>query len=408
MRGWRCEGRSPRRRRRRTRSRRIILSPTLFGAAASIVPPFPKNLTSFPPRPRPLGGGQRLRQTPFPTRAYSIHAMATRRSHTRPGAAVSSLSAGGGKGGAAANAWAALAADTDSDSETERPSSMDATVAAFRAAAAAFAATTPVKKAPVSAPVAPGAPVKAPLEEILADLHRGDRLWGDILCEGDVPVVATLSVTPPPLPARPRANTEEDLWAQPWAARLSEHFCDCYDTRALTDAEWEAMLTWLYAEGWEVQDYDRESVKAYQDDAPPRIWVRPPPEEDAPAARGLHGKFRGIAEADATEHHDCDCHHHAPAAPLKTLEGRKATIPRFCRAGAECADLECRFVHADTIPRINEPCKFGAECGASDPTGLKRSQCLRMHPDETWTAEMVIVRPPPAPAAAAAAAETTA
>jgi hypothetical protein len=134
--------------------------------------------------------------------------------------------------------------------------------------------------------------------------------------------------------------------------------------------------------------------------------VRPPPEDDAPPARGLHGKFRGIAAADDDHHHHdcaCDCDHHAP---LKTLEGRKATIPRFCRAGAECADLECRFVHADTIPRINEPCKFGAECGASDPTGLKRSQCLRMHPGETWTAEMVIVRPPPAPAAGAGKEET--
>lgn len=373
--------------------------------------------------------------------------MATRRSHIRPGAAASSLSAGGGKGGAAANAWAALAADTDSDSEETSPPAMDATVAAFRAAAAAFAATTPVKKAAVPR-AAPGAPARprrhAPASEpvvgpprtvlarqmaeagsgsssplldgdpLLEALHSGAKLWGDILCGGYVPVIATLPVTPPPASVRPRSNTEEDLWAQPWAARLDEHFGDCYDTRALTDAEWEAMLTWLYAEGWEVQDYDRESVKAYADDMPPRIWVRPPPEEDALPARGLHGKFRGIAETDADDHHDCDCACDCDhAVPLKTLEGRKATIPRFCRAGAECADLECRFVHADTIPRINEPCKFGAECGATDPTGLKRSQCLRMHPGETWTAEMVIVRPPPPPAAATAAAgagkeETTA
>jgi len=362
----------------------------------------------------------------------------------RPGVAVSSLSAGGGKRGAAANTWATLAADTDSDSDTDC-SSAAATLAAFRAA---FAATTPVKKAavPCAAPGAPARPRRTPMTDsdpvvgpprtvlarqmaeagerhfsllegdpILEALHRGDSLWGDILCDGatatydGAPLVfATLPITPPPAYRR-RARTEDDLWSQPWAARLDEYFADHYDTRALTDAEWEAMLTWLYAEGWEVCDYDRDGVKAYPDDMPPRIWVRPPPEDDALPARGLHGKFRGIAEAD-DHHHDCACDHHhthAAPAPTKTLESRKATIPRFCRAGAECADMDCRFVHADTIPRINEPCKFGADCGASDPTGLKRSQCLRMHPGETWTEEMVIVRPPAAAAAAGAGKEET-
>lgn len=319
------------------------------------------------------------------------------------GAAAFSLSAGGGKRGAAASAWAALAADTDSDSDMECCSA-STTLVAFRAAFAA-AAATPVKKASVPR-AAPGAPARPPRsvlarqiaeaggsssplldgDPLLEALHRGDRLWGDILYTEPED---TLPVTPPPpstIDPRPRARTEDDLWSQPWAVRLDEYFADHYDTRALTDAEWEAMLTWLYASGWEVQDYDRDGVKAYPDDAPPRIWVCPPAELE----HGLRGKFRGIVEDN---HHDCACAHDHPAAPTKTLESRKATIPRFCRAGPECTDMDCRFVHADTIQRINEPCKFGAECGSSDSTGLKRSQCLRMHPGETWTEDMVIVRP---------------
>jgi len=337
---------------------------------------------------------------------------------TGPGAAASSLSAGGGKRSAVASTWAALATDSDSESETD---AMAATVTAFRAAAARLAPSTPAKKAPAPVRVAPGAPVKPPartvlprepayagdsptaflLEDdpVLVALNRGDRAWGDILWDGG-PVVAMIPMTPPP--PRP-ASTEDDLWTQPWAARLDIYRSDTYDTRALSDAEWEAMLTWLYASGWDVRDYDRDGVEAYEDDLPPRVWCRPLGEDPEEPVRGLHGKFRGIAEADH-HHHDCCCdHHHAPAA-TKTLADRKATIPRFCREGAACEKMDCCYVHADTIPRINEPCRFGAECGSSDPTGLKRSQCLRMHPGETWDATMVIHRPvvaAPAPAPAA-------
>jgi hypothetical protein len=42
---------------------------------------------------------------------------------------------------------------------------------------------------------------------------------------------------------------------------------------------------------------------------------------------------------------------------------------------------------------VNQPCSFGAACGSSDPTGVKRSQCLHMHPGETWVEGMVINRP---------------
>jgi hypothetical protein len=82
----------------------------------------------------------------------------------------------------------------------------------------------------------------------------------------------------------------------------------------------------------------------------------------------------------------------------QTKKPKTATIPRFCRA-APCEEEDCRYVHGDTIPKVNRSCGFGESCGASDPTGVKRSQCLYMHPGETWTTESCIHRPPPAPAA---------
>jgi hypothetical protein len=68
------------------------------------------------------------------------------------------------------------------------------------------------------------------------------------------------------------------------------------------------------------------------------------------------------------------------------------TIPRFCRDAASCDKEGCRYVHGNKIDRLNEECAFGATCGAKDPTGLKRSQCLRMHPGETWNSMLTVCR----------------
>jgi len=65
-------------------------------------------------------------------------------------------------------------------------------------------------------------------------------------------------------------------------------------------------------------------------------------------------------------------------------------VARFCKEGTACPTAGCRYVHGNTIPRVNEPCKFGAGCGSGD--AAKRATCLRMHPGETWTAELVIHR----------------
>ena len=44
-----------------------------------------------------------------------------------------------------------------------------------------------------------------------------------------------------PLPLR---GTPEEFWSQPFAANLEVIHMDVYDTRALTDEEWNAMMSW--------------------------------------------------------------------------------------------------------------------------------------------------------------------
>jgi hypothetical protein len=133
--------------------------------------------------------------------------------------------------------------------------------------------------------------------------------------------------------------------------------------------------------GWSVSTYEngmadetRLWVVCQPDTLPPRVWVRP-------------NRFEGAAQLLAET---------APVpVPVPVAAPKpRYVIPRFCRdsaGGVACADPACRFAHDDTIPRVNEPCKFGEGCGASDPA--KRALCIRMHPGEEWSEDLVIVRP---------------
>jgi len=183
------------------------------------------------------------------------------------------------------------------------------------------------------------------------------------------------------------AETAEEaaIWQQPFSRNLEARFADRLDLSALAPEEEAACMTWLYANGWHASG-PRDFLEAYPADLPPRVWV-------APAV----DRFAGLLEAEVTPH--------AVASALSQPAKKKgATVPRFCRTAA-CADAGCRYVHADTMARLDKPCGFGSSCGASDATGVKRSQCLYMHPGETWSATLVVTRPAPAPAPAAPACE---
>ena len=159
------------------------------------------------------------------------------------------------------------------------------------------------------------------------------------------------------------AEKEEEFYMQSFSGNITEIMSDRYNMADLSQPEYEECMTWLYANGWNVIELTREFIHTVPDDLPPRVWI---PLSERPE----------------------------PVASKKKVSG--ATVPRFCRdscGGVPCASATCRYVHADTMPRLEKQCGFGAACGASDPTGVKRSQCLYMHPGETWSADLVISRP---------------
>lgn len=221
----------------------------------------------------------------------------------------------------------------------------------------------------------------------MAALLRGDVVWGDINMDG--------TILPPLKPTFTSFvgsdiwgyAAETDLWSQPFAANLEAHAAAAYDTTALTDAEFTEMMTWLCAHGWEISGATRNSVMAAPAELPPTEWI---------SLEALYA----LKEAGAC----CDHSHPAvrkaavpptPLAAAGTDGGRRkgAPIPRFCKAAGGCTEEGCRYVHGDTIPKVNKPCGFGAGCGAADPTGVKRSQCLFLHPGETWAEGLCIHRP---------------
>ena len=225
--------------------------------------------------------------------------------------------------------------------------------------------------------------------------------WGDQLSFEDLHIPETFA---PIVSNNQKETTESDLWAQPWTNDLELHFSDCYDTSVLSEADYSAMLTWMYAQGWDIQIETRDIVQACPDTLPPRLWV---PDRfsrigNSPVVcRDCHSVTHA---ARVTDQKPSTVTH---AARVTGKKAKSACVPHFCRAssgGVPCAEAGCRYVHADTMPRLNQPCGFGAGCGASDPTGVKRTQCLYMHPGETWDATMVITRLP----AAAVSTETTA
>jgi hypothetical protein len=193
---------------------------------------------------------------------------------------------------------------------------------------------------------------------LIQAMYSGKALWGDLMYEEiDYDVEAHQAATA-------ALEEENGIWDQSFSGSLEMYYGDAYDLRGLTDGEYNACMSWLYEQGWEMEGEDRAGVKAWPAKLPPRVWV--------PKGRA------------------CACVHEKPVA-------KRVTVPRFCRT-TDCADATCRYVHADTMPRMDKPCGFGAACGASDPTGVKRSQCLYMHPGETWSADLVIHRPAPVPA----------
>jgi len=233
------------------------------------------------------------------------------------------------------------------------------------------------------------------MDDVLCAMAAGDRSWADIMDEMSGVPAATSASCAPVVRAR-RTNTWDDFCALPFSAGLRELWGDCYDCSSLTEADWNDMMRWLFDAGWDVGRYDRNCVEFEVENGPSRTWIPPAEleamlEEDAALRRRshprrTHGHGHGHGHGGAA---DC-CS--TVAAPKEPKEPKKVVVvPRFCREGTACAKTDCRYVHGDTIQRVNKPCGFGADCGKGD--AAKRAMCLYMHPGEEWSDSLVIRRP---------------
>ena len=224
-----------------------------------------------------------------------------------------------------------------------------------------------------AAPVAPYDPSTDPIFQALC---RGDILWGDMFVGPVAPAPAAdgFQVAGRPLgkqarraPATPAAATPApatssmDLYIQPFASRLEQHTSSVYDTTEMSDGDWAACMTWLYANGWNVMGEDRKGFQAEPDALPPRVWVSPAPP--------------------------------APLCAAGSDTGRRRAAPRplFCSGGPKCTD-GCPYVHGDSIPVLKEPCQFGCSCSKRS-VAVGMTPCIRLHPNEEWTPTLVRRRP---------------
>lgn len=325
---------------------------------------------------------------------------------------AATLPTAGGVGKKSSGMWAALA-DSESESDTaEAVVSVPVRIVAAAAPVPVFVAPTAVvvaKKAETAAATTDSTDHATAWRAMMESdpfflaMERGE-MWGDLLYERPTAAAVAEATTAAraaapaeeadPLaaiyshPYAPLRAREADIWEQPFAGDLEEYWPDTYDTREMSDADYHALMGWLFSKGWHVEAYDRAGVQAYPDNATALRWN--PATMEAEEPNRVRWADEEAARAPAPRAHAGCGHSHRPAPAKKGA----VTIPRFCREGAACAEAggSCRYVHGDTIPRVNEPCAFGAGCGASDPTGVKRSQCLRMHPGEEWSPELVIRR----------------
>ena len=235
------------------------------------------------------------------------------------------------------------------------------------------------------------------MAEVISAMESGERSWGDIIsgAEGHTPIVPIVATE-----IRRRANSWEDFWQQPFAREIGELWGDVYRCDRLSEDDWNAMMGWLFENGWDVGSYDRDSVEFEQADGPRRVWVPPAEEEamrDEEAAMRRRQKRTLCGGGHVGGHVGGGRAVASVAAPAAAAEERPkkksggTVIQRFCRAAGSCTDEKCRYVHSDTIPRTNKPCGFGADCGKGD--AAKRALCLYMPPGEEWNDSLVIRRP---------------
>ena len=229
-------------------------------------------------------------------------------------------------------------------------------------------------------------------------LHNPSLLWGNVMEGRFEPEPARIGYTrdsedgpwvpfegiyrprgpPPPRVALPYGA----VFDQPFASKLDEHNDGVLKTYHMSDEDYAALMTWLYAEGWYVTLEERFVVEVEPDTLPSRRWIPP-------------YKPSRFELAAASEDAPSCCSAPPPPAP-KPAAPRKC-IPRFCKHASACPlkDTTCNYTHGDSIPCVDKACGFDKPEEGKRCSGDKRATCIFMHPSEgqVWDATLVIHRP---------------
>ena len=255
--------------------------------------------------------------------------------------------------------------------------------------------------------------VRAGLSSIEGVAGVDGRDWGDILLEEHPELLGPLGQIDH------RGESEMERTFLPLGLdRVSG--CDFFvwDTSGMSDGNYRRLMEWVYWHGWEVEEESRTLLRAEPGFHLCRVWT-PKREEVEVVEEEITEETRKMLEREREEElwqreraerrfkkGSGSGGARVVAAPVRTVAtkvieelsapgtdvGRRNGCPvaRFCKEARACPTAGCRYVHGDTIPRIDEQCKFGATCGSGD--AAKRATCLRMHPGEKWTAELVVKR----------------
>ena len=239
--------------------------------------------------------------------------------------------------------------------------------------------------------------------------------WGDILLEEHPELLGPLGQIDH------RGESEMERTFLPLGMdRVSGSDFFVWDTSEMSDGNYRRLMEWVYWHGWHVEEESRTLLRAEPGFHLCRVWA-PPRKDGVEVEEEITEETRRLLEREREEElwqreraerrfKKGSGGARAVAAPgpakskvvaTKVVEelsapgsdvGRRNGCPvaRFCKEARACPTAGCRYVHGDTIPRIDEPCKFGATCGSGD--AAKRATCLRMHPGEKWTAELVVKR----------------
>jgi hypothetical protein len=273
--------------------------------------------------------------------------------------------------------------------------------------------------------------------DIVDILRKGEWSWGAV----------DNMRSPQILCSAPQDLRGKDELMATFGPRGLEEAEDIFLTEDMSDEDYCDFMRWLYRHGWDVVDEIREGVEAYPAFFLCREWIpkvevvyasvsaeqaalleedRENMLRDRERMERKHkmkeAKAAGIAVKSSLFAPSAGggwSSTPAPAPRQVTLAGTAASkgliqpkapkveeplsapgsdvgrrngcpVGRFCKEATACPTAGCRYVHGNTIPRVNEPCKFGEGCGSGD--AAKRATCLRMHPGETWTPELVIKR----------------